>query len=186
MGGTILAKADSKKPIVILPFKLIGIDEITALTSSSILTRYLDRKGGYKRLPENILEEVSYKENCLQVQCAVNIGKELNADEVLAVELAALGEVIIVDAKNDSLILSEQTKAQNIEDLERVMKRIAISVKIGEPIIEGAEVGNILASEGQKKMRRKTFSYFGISFGYLYPTVMVNALLPLMQNLDMT
>jgi len=113
-------------------------------------------------------------EECVETVCAVEIGRELNADLVLITNLSKLGDKIIiqynlVDVNMGQSAVVDNTTSRTIEDLEVVMKRIAISIVNKMPMEETAEVGAIMENENDIPRRRSARRFWGTSFGYLYP-----------------
>jgi hypothetical protein len=103
------------------------------------------------------------------------IGEQLNADEVLVCKLNKLGEKLIVqyqlvETSTGKNILSERATAIDVEDLDVVMKRVAISVGKQTPFNSNQEVGNIVKQESIESLRQKARYNFGVAFGYLFPS----------------
>jgi hypothetical protein len=57
-----------------------------------------------------------------------------------------------------------------LEDMDVVMKRVASSIVTGQAINQTAKVDNIMEAETATPRRRAARKYWGINFGYLYPT----------------
>lgn len=114
-------------------------------------------------------------EDCTDEECAKEIGEKLNAKEVLLCKLNPLGEKIIVqyilvDTETGRNILSESATAVNVEDIDAVMKRVAISVSKHTPFSANTEVGNVVGQESIETLRRASRFNFGVGFGYLFPS----------------
>lgn len=162
------------RKIAILPFKNSGLYEKDVISSESILRFELEKYSGIKLISQKLVKNVPEAESCNEPQCAVEIGKELAADNVFGCKLGTLGEKIIVqyflvDVISEKELLIEQTNSATVEDLETVMKRIAKSVSTLKTFTESAEVGNITQSESNDVVKRGSHRDFGISFGYLFP-----------------
>ena len=164
----------AEKKIALLPIISNGIDEASTLTAESILRMELSSKPNINILTKNkTLRPLNY-DICNDEECAYAIGKELNVDQIILCRLSMLGEKVIVQyilisITSGEKILTEQTTALNLEDLDKVMKRVAISVAMEEPFIEGAEVGTVVGNESIESLRRKSRYNFGVGFGYLFP-----------------
>ena len=166
---------ESGKSIAVLPVCATGIDSNYVRTAESILRVEVNKRAKAVVIPERTIRAIAGKNCCMDVDCIVTIGKELNAQQVLSCNLSALGEKIIVqyfvtDIEKSKQIIIDQFTAKNIEDLELVMKRIAKSAVDNQAITENVEVGTITGVETDKPLRRGTFKNLGASFGYLYPT----------------
>jgi hypothetical protein len=163
------------KSLAVLPLCSIGIDSNYVHTAESILRVEVSKRANAVVIPERVIRAAASKNCCTDVDCVVQLGKELNAQQVLSCNLSALGEKIIVqyfvtDIAASKQIIVDQVTAKNIEDLELVMKRIAKSAVENLPFNENVEVGTITGVETDKPLRRSTFKNLGASFGYLYPT----------------
>jgi hypothetical protein len=166
---------ETGKSLAVLPLCATGIDSNYVKTAESILRVEVNKRSKSIVIPERIIRSMVGKNCCTDADCVVQIGKELQAQQVLSCNLSALGEKIIVqyfvtDITSVKQIIINQVTAKNIEDLELVMKRVAKSAVDNESINENVEVGTITGVETDKPLRRSTFKNFGASFGYMYPT----------------
>lgn len=157
---------DSKEKILLLPFNAIGIDTITIKTAENLLK--------FDLTEYEMWETVSTGKNCTQDTCAINLGKQYETQKVFVCTLSRLGEKIIVqylliDVPSSKVLLSDNTSALSIEDLENVMKRIAASITKQMPVDKTAEVGVITEKETIPELRRSAQRTVGFSFGYLFP-----------------
>jgi hypothetical protein len=160
--------------IAILPFHSNGIEPVYIETAESILQIEISKFGRMKVISTKHTKDALSDEVCVDSECALEIGKELNASQVLGVRLSALGEKIItqyflIDVSAGKEILIDQVTATTIEELETVMKRIASSVVNVRPAGKSVEVGTILEAESEESLRRTSNKNIGLSFGYLYP-----------------
>ena len=164
----------SAKIIAILPFHSMGIDEISIQTAESILKNDLQKLSSMNIIPRDEVIAALENEPCTEVICAVVIGQKVNADLVLISNLSKLGEKIIiqyniVDVNEGQSIILDNTASNSIEDLEVVMKRIAMSIVEQKPLAQTVEVGAIMEKEDDIPKRRSARRFWGLSFGYLYP-----------------
>jgi TolB-like protein len=165
----------AKKPhLAILPFTTLGIDEPSALTAQSLFRQELSKLDRYDLFAEKQVLDKTNNESCYETACGYAIGHSLNADEVLLCSLNRLGEKVIVqylllDVQKETILLNDNTTSNTIEDLETVMKRMALSVATIKPLEQTAQVGLITKKEAQEPRRRSARKYMGLSFGYLYP-----------------
>jgi hypothetical protein len=160
--------------MAVLPFQPVGIAEVTAQSAEALLRLELGRLGKMDLVSEKAITDAMETKYCSAIQCALDIGEKLNADQVVTVQLLALGEkvvvqYILVDVATKQQLLMDKLTASFIEDLDNVMKRIAKSVIKNVPVKKTAEVGDIVQAEAEKPLRRGAFQYVGFSFGYLYP-----------------
>jgi hypothetical protein len=169
-----LAQETAPSRIVILPLHSNGIDSIYIQTAESILRTEIGKLSPMDIVSTRHTMETLNGETCTESDCAIDIGKKLNATQVLGCRLSALGEKIIVqyflvDIPSSRTLLMDQVTASNVEDLEVLMKRLARSVVNVEPIEKTAQVGEVLVSESIEPARRASRTNAGLSFGYLYP-----------------
>ena len=119
---------DSNTKILILPFNSLGIDSISLATAQNLFKFDLMKYCNWN------IEETN--QSCSSENCAIEFGKEHNAQKSFICSMSKLGEKIIVqfilmNVESSKKILSETTSALSIEDLENVMNRIALSVARG-------------------------------------------------------
>jgi len=170
----IIAQDNSRSGIAVLPLYSNSIDPVYLETAESILRTEIGKLSQMNVISERRINEVLNGDLCIDSECALVTGKELNAAEVLGCKLSELGEKIIVqyflvDVIFEKEVLIDQVTSTSIEELETVMKRIARSVVDVEPADKNVEVGNILEKETEEPLRRSSRKNIGLSFGYLYP-----------------
>ena len=168
------AQETIKRDIALLPLISNGIDEASTITTESILRMELGKQNSINLLIENKTIRPLNDNNCDDKECAKEIGEILGMDEVLFCKLNLLGQKIIVqytlvDVNSGNNIMAEQTTALNLDDLELVMKRVALSVNNKTTFSQNVEVGNIVGNESITNLRRKSRYNFGVGFGYLFP-----------------
>jgi TolB-like protein len=161
--------------IALLPLTSIDVDYASMQTSESILRMELGNKENINLISKNKTLSVMGEKICDDEECAQDIGGKLEASEVLICKLNRLGEKIIVqyqliNVESGKIILSERATSVSLEDLDAVMKRVAISVSRLSPFDANQEVGNIVQQESMETLRRKARYNFGVGFGYLFPT----------------
>lgn len=163
------------RKIALLPITSNDVDFASMQTSESILRMELSDKENISLVSRNKTISVMSDEICDEAECAQEIGEKLEVSEVLICKLNRLGEKIIVqyqliDVKTGKTILSDRATSLSLEDLDTVMKRVAISVSRLTPFDANQEVGNIIQQESIETLRRKARYNFGVGFGYLFPT----------------
>lgn len=161
--------------LVVVPFNSIGIEPAYVQTAESILRMELKRISAYDIISERRTREVMEEDYCNDIECAVEIGNALKADQILLCNLNALGEKIIVqydllELSSGQRIVADQTTAINVEDLETVMKRVAVSILTKQSFNKNVEVGSVVGKESVESLRRAARYNFGIGFGYLFPS----------------
>ena len=169
------AQEITSKNIVLLPLISSGIEYNSVKTAESILRMELGNKDNLTVFSEKKTLAALGEEECGDEECAKMIGEQLNADEVLICKLNPLGEKLIVqyqlvETSTGQNILSEQATSVSVEDLDAVMKRVAISVAKQNSFNANPEVGNIVGQESIESLRQKARYNFGVGFGYLFPS----------------
>ncbi|MFO7527015.1 MAG: hypothetical protein R6W68_16295 [Ignavibacteriaceae bacterium] len=169
------AQETSFQKLVIVPLNSIGIEPAYVQTAESILRMEINRISTLDIISERRTREVMEDDYCDDTECAMEIGKTLNADQVLLCNLNALGDKIIVqynllEIPSGKRIVTDQTTALNVEDLEAVMKRVAVSVVSKQSFNKNVEVGSVVGKESVESLRRAAKYNFGLGFGYLFPT----------------
>lgn len=116
------------KKIAVLPFTYNGVDSVFVQTADAMLRLEISKLDSFSLIPQKLTSEAVLNNDCnfSNKDCAVNIGNELGAEQVLTGNLSALGEKIIVqyflfDVPTSNDIIIDQITAANIEDLEVVM-----------------------------------------------------------------
>lgn len=160
--------------LAILPFHSLGMDEITLKSAESLLRLEIRKLNQLELIAEKDVEQAVGEEICVEVPCAVEIGNKLQVDQVVFCKLITLGQKIIVeftlvDVLNQKIILVDKLSANSVEDLDVVMKRVALSVVRRESTEKSAQVDLITEKETETPRRRGSRKFTGFSFGYLYP-----------------
>ena len=172
--SSIIAQETSTQKLVIVPLNSIGIEPAYVETAESILRMEINRASTLNIISERRTREVMEDDYCDDSECAIEIGNALNADQVLLCNLNALGEKIIVqytliELPSGRKLVTDQTTALNVEDLEVVMKRVAVSVVTKQSFNKNVEVGSVVGKESVESLRRAARYNFGLGFGYLFP-----------------
>ena len=171
---SVKAQDSTSNKIALLPLISNGIDLASVQTAESILRMELSNASTVSIISEKKTLAALGNEECTDEECAKEVGEKLNAKQVLFCKLNPLGEKIIVqyvlvETATGRNILSERATATSVEDLDAVMKRVAISVAKQKPFNTNQEVGNIVGQESIESLQRKARYNFGVGFGYLFP-----------------
>lgn len=171
----IFSQETTKNSTVLLPIISKGIDEASVQTAESILRMELSNEKSIDLISEKKTLAVIGDEDCVDEECAKLVGEKLSAEQVLICKLSPLGEKLIVQynlvqTSSGSNILSERATATSLEDLDAVMKRVAISVAKQSPFNTNQEVGNIVKQETIVPLSQAARFNFGCGFGYLFPS----------------
>jgi TolB-like protein len=169
-----LGQSSPVNRLAIFPFQSIGVDEVTTKSAESLLRTEIKKLEKTEVIAENEVNQALGEEICTEIPCAVEIGHNLAADQVVLIKLMTLGEKIIVefsliDVLNQKVLLTDQLSSATVEDLDVTMKRLAVSIIRKESVEKTAEIDLITEKETQTPRRRSSRKFTGFSFGYLYP-----------------
>jgi TolB-like protein len=164
----------AQNKMAILPMHSLGVDSISTQTAEYLLNHEIGKLTSMDIIPQKLTSEIAGDEYCMDVDCASEIGEKLNVEQVVSCGLSKLGDKVIVqfmlvDVAARKILITDNMTSTSIEDLEMVMKRVALSIINQKPIDKTAEVGAIVKSENKSFRRRKAIKFTGLSFGYLYP-----------------
>ncbi len=168
------AFSQTRVQLAVLPFSSLGIDDASTLTAHALLNQELEKFNRFTVLPEKQVSDAAGETACFEKECALAKGRLLQADQVLLCSLNRLGEKVIVqywllEVQSGHTLLSDNTTSNTIEDLETVMKRVALCVNDLKPFSQTSQVGLITQKETNEPERKSARKYMGFSFGYLYP-----------------
>ena len=95
---------ESKKKIVVLDFKGQNIDQTDAMIITDFFRDKLFETGKFVLIDKGIIDSVIRKFNyeaagICGVECAINIGENLQADKVINGEVSKLGEKFIISIR---------------------------------------------------------------------------------------
>ena len=164
----------AQKGLVVLPFSGLGITAVDQQTAESLLRMELTRLNVYALVAESDTREALDGGECAELPCAIALGGQLEVDRVLLCKLSGLGEKVIVqytllNVTSSEIVLLDNVSAEYVEDLDAVMKRVAMSVSESVPLSKTARVDNIIETETITPRRRSLRRYTSYTFGYLYP-----------------
>ncbi len=159
----------------LLPLTGIGVAEEVLVSAGALLRHELLRSRGVYLISEEQTRQVTEGRSCAEAPCAVEVGAQLGADRVIVVKLVGLGEKVIVeymvvDVLGEDILLGDKATASYVEDLDAVMKRVAVSITAEKSLEKTAKVDNIIEQETEIPRRRSMRRFTSYSFGYLYPT----------------
>ncbi|MDP3150499.1 MAG: hypothetical protein Q8N83_15355 [Ignavibacteria bacterium] len=172
--GILLPQQVKQGSLVILPFYVKGVDRTTISTAEEILRLEMENLSMKNISLANSSMLPNADTNCTSTECAAAWGKQLKADQVVSVQMLTLGQKIIIqyfliDVEQKTVLLADKLTSTSVEDLDVVMKRMAISITSLESAKKSAEVGAITESESKPFFLRNGRRFNNWSFGYMYP-----------------
>lgn len=164
----------AQERLAVLPLTGSGVDVSTQETTHMLLVSEISKLKKYEVISKSEIDALVWDRGCAESACAIEIGKQANAQKVVFGSLNKLGEKIIlqfnlVDVSTNETLLSDDLSAMRVEDLDQVVKRVAVSIVQQIPVAKTVEVGLVTEQESQEAKTRKANSSWGIAFGYLYP-----------------
>ncbi|MCK9426652.1 MAG: hypothetical protein M0Q21_11485 [Ignavibacteriaceae bacterium] len=172
--GILHSQQVKKGSLVILPFYAKGIDRTTVSTAEEILRLEMENISTKNISLANSSMFPNTDSSCTSTDCAAELGKQLKADQVVSVQMLTLGQKLIIqyyliDVDQKTILLADKLTSTSVEDLDVVMKRMAISITSLESAKKSAQVGAITESESKPFFLRNGRRFNNWSFGYLYP-----------------
>lgn len=165
----------SQNRMLILPLQSIGIDQTSIQTVELLLKQEIQKSSTIQIIHEKETLKIVSEEPCEEVSCAVEIGAKLNADQVVFGSLNKLGEKIIfqytlVDVATKKVLVKDKATSVSVEDLDMVIKPVAMSIVKQQPIEKTIEPGAGIEKKNEPLLeQRKSHTFVGGSIGYLFP-----------------
>lgn len=161
------------KKVAVLQFNAEGIDPITVRSAEYILRQEIE-----KLTKEEVILQTGETEEygqCISLNCIMDAGKKLGANSVVTCTFLQLGEKIIIqyelyDVDNGKKLLMDNITSASFEDLDTVMKRIAMSIAGNKTTNETAEIGTIIEDETNAPLQREGINFYSLSMGYFFPS----------------
>ncbi len=166
---------EQQRPLlVIAPFSALGLETSTVQTVELLLRQDILNNSNLQVVPADVTADAAGAQPCMEVDCAVALGNRLHAQQVVVGALSRLGQKVIfqymlVNVADGKTLVSDNITAETVEDLDTVMKRVALSLIAQKPVGKTAQVGDITQTEAKTPARKSARKYSGISFGYVYP-----------------
>ncbi|MDZ7260837.1 MAG: CsgG/HfaB family protein, partial [candidate division KSB1 bacterium] len=167
--------SQEKSRLAVFEFQAIGVDEITAQVSWQLLHTELVNTNKFRVIEiEEISRILGPEAICYDVQCASELGRQLQADKVVIGSLSRLGMKIVVNLRmvnvaQAAVEFEDRLISEQEEDLDIVMKRLALGLATGKKAEDTAAVGAITEQETREPRRRATFYTSGLKIGFLWP-----------------
>lgn len=167
--------ARAQDSLALLPLTGNGIDDADLRTVYLLLQSEIRQSESYYLIPEAVVTSLMPAGGCEESVCAAELGAAAGAGKAAYGSLNRLGEKIIysyglVDVQTKQPLVTDQMTAHRIEDLDQVVKRVALSLVQQIPAEKTVEIGLVTKQESIEPNSRKASSSWGIEFGYLYPS----------------
>ena len=143
------------------------------LNATDVETIYFLFSDGFKKYSKSNIIENSNFHMCHSKECALDLGREYSANEIVTSKIRVLGSKIIFTGmifdENGNDEFTSRVTAINVEDMENAAIRLSKSLVNRNSIDEVADIDNIIASDTEESMRRESLHKVGLSLGYLIP-----------------
>lgn len=165
---------DNNSRIAVFNFRPMGISDNTAIVSTQLFRGELANTGKFTVIELGEMEKTLDTTQCYDVMCASELSNKLNASKAVIGSISQLGKKIIVNVRlinvaDSQVEFTDQFSATSIEDLDVVMRKLAIAVSTRRTI-ESSVKDNVISDEETKGQRkRKTFTSEGFKFGFIIP-----------------
>ncbi|MBN2070195.1 MAG: hypothetical protein JW814_01970 [Candidatus Krumholzibacteriota bacterium] len=162
--------AASEKTLV-FSFRGTGVYEDLIDASEVLFARALDQQGRYQAV--RAIDAVG-DIDCQNVICAAETARRAGYEKALTGSLTRLGSKVIagvtlIDASDGEVLFTAEGTALSEEDLDIVLKRLAISISEGKNSDDTARVGLITENEYDDVRRRNSYSTGGLRAGFIWP-----------------
>jgi hypothetical protein len=161
--------------IVVLPLRAVGVSDTTIAVTRDLLAGELEARGANVRGLRDVLGDLPRgTDGCDEIECALELGGDLNADVVVFGSLSRLGEKIIARIRAIRVVETEpfyrdQLTAVFEEDLDRVMLRVAEGIVAGRPDSKSPTVESVIMEEVHEPRLRASRKGLGIRAGFIFP-----------------
>ena len=161
------------KDYVLVLYPDANLSNTEKLNVSDVDAIYSLFQEGFRNRSNIEVIEPSDKHFCSSKECALSLGGEYNADQVVTSKIRVLGSKIIftgmiVDLDNSDDFTSRVT-ALNVEDMENASLRLSKSLIDKNSIEESVDIDNIIEEETTADSRRESIYKVGFNLGYLIP-----------------
>lgn len=162
----------SKNSLLIL-YPDANFSNTEKLNVSDVDAIYFLFQEGFKDYSDINVIEPDDQHFCSSKECALSLGADYNADQVVTSKIRVLGSKIIftgmiLDINNQEEFTSRVT-ALNVEDMENAVLRLSKSLINKDSIEESVDIDNIIEEETTADARRESIYKVGFNLGYLIP-----------------
>ena len=161
------------KDYVLVLYPDANLSNTEKLNVSDVDAIYFLFQEGFRNYSNIEIIEPTDQHFCSSKECAVSLGKQYDANQVVTSKIRVLGSKIIftgmiVNVGSNEEFTSRVT-ALNVEDMENASLRLAKSLINKDSIEESVDVDNIIEEETVEDSRRKSIYKVGFNLGYLVP-----------------
>ncbi|MDC0145135.1 hypothetical protein OAI93_00880 [bacterium] len=161
------------KDYVLVLYPDANLSNTEKLNASDVDAIYFLFQEGFKNYSNIEIIEPTDQHFCSSKECAVSLGEQYGANQVVTSKIRVLGSKIIftgmiVNLGNNEEFTSRVT-ALNVEDMENASLRLAKSLINKDSIEESVDIDNIIEEETMADSRREGIYKIGFNLGYLVP-----------------
>lgn len=162
----------ASEKVLMLRFRGVGVDEELVDAVMLVFQGALEQEGEYLPVGANDMHGGA---DCYDVSCASSLAREAGYAKAVTGSLTRLGyklitRVQLVDAAGESVVFSDDGVSTTEEDLDIVLKRLAVAISTGRTMESTAEVGLITDQEFEAPRRRTSYSSKSLRAGFMWPT----------------
>ena len=161
------------KDYVLVLYPDANLSNTEKLNVSDVDAIYFLFQEGFRNDSNIEIVEPPEQHFCSSKECAISLGEQYSADQVVTSKIRVLGSKIIftgmiVDVATSDEFTSRVT-ALNVEDMENATLRLSKSLINRDSIEESVDIDNIIDEETVEDSRREGIYKVGFNLGYLIP-----------------
>ena len=168
----LLSFSISKDSVLIL-YPDANLSNTEKLNASDVDAIYFLFQEGFRNYSKMEVIELTDKHFCSSKECAISLGSQYNANQVVTSKIRVLGSKIIFTGMivnvDDSNEFTSRVTALNVEDMENASLRLSKSLINKNSIEESVDIDNITEEEETADSRRESIYKIGFNLGYLAP-----------------
>ncbi|MCK4665465.1 hypothetical protein KAU33_01865 [Candidatus Dependentiae bacterium] len=160
--------------VVLFQFENLGLSEKDYKISMYLLRDEIGTVKSFKLISKSQVKKVSGDKPVEKIDDAVKFGKKLNADKCIIGSFIQLGTKVLVrvkliDLKSGNLEFHDEIESKSVEDVNFVIKRIAIGLETKEKFETTTNNDTITEDENVAVKKQTSFHCYGLKLGFLYP-----------------
>ena len=161
------------KDYVLILYPDANLSNTEKLNASDVDAIYFLFQEGFRNDSNIEVIEPTDKHFCSSKECALSLGNQYDANQVITSKIRVLGSKIIftgmiINLGNNDEFTSRVT-ALNVEDMENASLRLSKSLINKDSIEDSVDIDNIIEEETMADSRRESIYKVGFNLGYLIP-----------------
>src|SRR5215831_9215425 len=168
---TSAAWSATAQTVIVLPATGVNLDDATLQASQDVLRGHLTQTRRFQ-LVRSIPGEVGHAE--IDPLAAMEAARSERADLAVALHMTRLGSAVqvhlqVYSAQNGAMVHGDRMVAATIDDVDRVLERLAIGFATGKSAADTAKITNVTQVEAAPARKKTATHVWGLSLGVLVP-----------------